>query len=38
VLAWRRASGGVGDLRLYALVQFYPMLAVPVTAWLLPSR
>lgn len=39
VLAWSASERrGAGDLRLYALVQFYPMLAIPVTAWLLPSR
>src|SRR4030095_9234881 len=27
---------GVGDLRLYALVQFYPIVAVPLLLWLLP--
>jgi hypothetical protein len=29
---------GAGDLRLYALVQFYPIVAVPVLLWLLPAR
>ena len=30
---------GQGDLRLYGLVQFYPMLAVPVMVWLFrPAR
>ncbi len=29
-------SLGRGDLRLYALVQFYPMIAVPVMVWLFP--
>src|SRR5215475_7040830 len=29
---------GVGDLRLYALVQFYPIVAVPLLLWLLPPR
>lgn len=29
---------GVGDLRLYALVQFYPLVAVPLLLWLLPPR
>ena len=29
---------GAGDLRLYALVQFYPLLAIPLMLWLLPAR
>jgi hypothetical protein len=29
---------GMGDLRLYALVQFYPMVAVPLMLWWLPPR
>ncbi len=29
---------GVGDLRLYALVQFYPIVAVPLMLWWLPPR
>jgi hypothetical protein len=29
---------GTGDLRLYALVQFYPLLAIPLMLWLLPPR
>jgi hypothetical protein len=29
---------GAGDLRLYALVQFYPLVAVPLLLWLLPPR
>ncbi len=29
---------GVGDLRPYALVQFYPIAAIPLMLWLLPSR
>ena len=29
---------GAGDLRLYALVQFYPLLAIPLMLWLLPPR
>ncbi len=39
VLWW--ASGerrGEGDLRAYAMVQFYPMLAIPLMALLFPSR
>jgi len=29
---------GAGDLRLYALVQFYPVVAVPLMLWWLPPR
>lgn len=29
---------GAGDLRFYALVQFYPMLAIPLLVWLSPPR
>ncbi len=29
---------GSGDLRPYALVQFYPLVAIPLMLWLLPSR
>jgi hypothetical protein len=29
---------GAGDLRLYALVQFYPVVALPLMLWWLPSR
>lgn len=36
---WRRSElAGAGDLRMYALVQFYPMLAIPLALWLFPSR
>lgn len=36
---WRRSElAGEGDLRLYALVQFYPMLAIPLALWLYPPR
>ena len=39
VEVWRRGElTGVGDLRFYVLVQFYPMLALPVILWLFPSR
>ena len=31
-------SAGRGDLRPYALVQFFPMLAVPLMIWLFPPR
>jgi hypothetical protein len=29
---------GRGDLRPYGLVQFFPMLAIPLLAWLFPAR
>lgn len=29
---------GRGDLRAYGLVQFFPMLAIPLLAWLFPAR
>lgn len=36
---WRRTElAGAGDLRMYALVQFYPMLAIPLMLWLFPPR
>ncbi|MBI4905691.1 MAG: alkaline phytoceramidase [Acidobacteria bacterium] len=36
---WRRGElTGVGDLRFYGLVQFYPMLALPVILLLFPAR
>jgi hypothetical protein len=36
---WRRGElTGVGDLRFYALVQFYPMLAIPLMMALFPPR
>jgi hypothetical protein len=39
VLLWSAGERrGQGDLRLYALVQFYPMLAIPLMALLFPSR
>jgi hypothetical protein len=39
VEVWRRTElAGVGDLRMYALVQFYPMLAIPLILWLFPPR
>lgn len=39
VEVWRRGElAGVGDLRFYALVQFYPMLALPLVLLLFPSR
>ena len=39
VEVWRRTeAAGAGDLRMYALVQFYPMLAIPLMLWLFPPR
>jgi hypothetical protein len=39
VEVWRRGElTGVGDLRFYILVQFYPMIAFPVILWLFRSR
>jgi hypothetical protein len=39
VLYWHITEvAGRGDLRPYALVQYYPMLAVPVMMYLFPSR
>ncbi|MBL8173576.1 MAG: ceramidase domain-containing protein [Bryobacterales bacterium] len=39
VEVWRRGElTGVGDLRFYILVQFYPMLALPLTLLLFRSR
>lgn len=39
VEVWRQGElAGVGDLRFYALVQFYPMLAIPLMLWLYRSR
>jgi hypothetical protein len=39
VLSWARSESiGQGDLRLYLLVQFYPMLALPVIFLLFRSR
>ena len=37
VVAWRRGAGH-GDLRPYALVQFYPLVAVPLILYLFGSR
>jgi hypothetical protein len=38
VLLWSAGERrGEGDLRLYALVQFYPLLAIPLMALLFPS-
>jgi hypothetical protein len=39
VEVWRRGElTGVGDLRFYALVQFYPSIALPLILWLFRSR
>jgi hypothetical protein len=39
VLYWRMTeAAGAGDLRLYGLVQFYPLLAIPLIIWLFPPR
>jgi hypothetical protein len=34
---WSETRGS-GDLRLYALVQFFPALAIPLIMWLYPAR
>lgn len=31
-------SYGIGDLRMYAFVQFFPLLAIPLLLWLCPPR
>jgi hypothetical protein len=39
VLYWHwTEQQGQGDLRLYALVQFYPLVAIPLMLWWLPPR
>ena len=39
VLWWHAGEQqGRGDLRAYGLVQFFPMLAIPLLAWLFPAR
>ncbi len=39
VLWWHLGeAAGRGDLRAYGLVQFFPMLAIPLLAWLYPPR
>jgi hypothetical protein len=39
VVAWRQSElGGAGDLRLYGLVQFLPMAAIPLAVLLYPRR
>jgi hypothetical protein len=34
---WSEAHG-IGDLRAYGLMQFYPMLLIPLLLWLYPPR
>jgi hypothetical protein len=34
---WSEANG-IGDLRAYGLIQFYPMLLIPLLLWLYPPR
>ena len=36
VLIWR--YGGSGDLRLYGLIQFYPMVALPIIVYFFPAK
>ncbi|CAN5191980.1 ceramidase domain-containing protein [soil metagenome] len=39
VVGWALSEGrGSGDLRFYAVVQFFPMLATPLILWLFPAR
>ena len=39
VEVWRQGEfDGVGDLRFYALVQFYPAIALPMVLWMFKSR
>jgi hypothetical protein len=39
VLSWHLGERrGAGDLRLYGLVQFYPLLTIPLLIWLFPAR
>ncbi len=39
VEVWRRGElAGAGDLRFYAIVQFYPVIALPLVLWLFRSR
>jgi hypothetical protein len=35
---WWSEARGAGDLRLYALVQFLPLLLLPLVVWLYPAR
>jgi hypothetical protein len=39
VINWATLDmSGAGDLRFYVLVQFAPLVAIPLMSWLLPSR
>jgi dsRNA-gated channel SID-1 len=39
VVGWALSEHrGAGDLRFYAIVQFFPMVAMPLILWLFPSR
>ena len=39
VLLWHAGEAtGQGDLRVYILVQFYPVIAIPFIIWMFPSR
>lgn len=39
LLYWRQTEGaGHGDLRFYGMVQFYPIVAIPVIIWLFPAH
>jgi len=39
VIGWALSEyHGAGDLRFYAIVQFFPMVATPLILWLFPSR
>ncbi|HMF15551.1 MAG TPA: hypothetical protein VKE98_00015 [Gemmataceae bacterium] len=39
VVYWHQSEvHGAGDLRIYLLVQFYPLLAIPLMLWLFPPK
>ena len=39
VVGWALSeSHGAGDLRFYAIVQFFPMVATPLILWIFPAR
>ncbi len=39
LLYWRQGeAAGVGDLRFYFMVQFFPLLAIPLILWLFPGH
>jgi hypothetical protein len=39
VVYWHQSEvQGAGDLRIYLLVQFYPLLAIPLMLWLFPPK